>query len=76
MVHTFLKKGDTIQGGTSFKGGHYLRKYGIYSVISLYLSQKLTYHTEERDFRLLVGLNIRFEEVKSLENSKTTKILL
>ena len=27
-VLTFLKKGDIIQGGTLFKGGHYLRKYG------------------------------------------------
>ena len=26
---TFFKKGDIIQGGTIFKGGHYLRKYGI-----------------------------------------------
>ena len=25
---SFFKKGDTIQGGTLFKGGHYLRKYG------------------------------------------------
>ena len=25
----FFKNGDTIQGGTLFKGGHYLRKYGI-----------------------------------------------
>ena len=25
----FFKKGDIIQGGTTFKGGHYLRKYGI-----------------------------------------------
>ena len=29
-VLTFFKKGDIIQGGTLFKGGHYLRKYGIY----------------------------------------------
>ena len=29
-VLSFFKKGDTIQGGTFFKGGHYLRKYGIY----------------------------------------------
>ena len=29
-VLSFFKKGDTIQGGTLFKGGHYLRKYGIY----------------------------------------------
>ena len=25
-----FKKGDTIQGVTLFKGGHYLRKYGMY----------------------------------------------
>ena len=29
-VLSFFKKGDNIQGGTLFKGGHYLRKYGIY----------------------------------------------
>ena len=28
-VLTFFKKVDIIQGGTLFKGGHYLRKYGI-----------------------------------------------
>ena len=28
-VLTFFKKGDIIQGETLFKGGHYLRKYGI-----------------------------------------------
>ena len=28
-VLSFFKKGDTIQGGTLFKGGHYLRKYCI-----------------------------------------------
>ena len=27
-VLSFFKKGDTIQGGTLVKGGHYLRKYG------------------------------------------------
>ena len=27
-VLTFFKKGDIIQGGTLFMGGHYLRKYG------------------------------------------------
>ena len=25
---SFFKKGDIIQGGTLFKRGHYLRKYG------------------------------------------------
>ena len=28
-VLSFFKRGDTIQGGTLFKGGYYLRKYGI-----------------------------------------------
>ena len=31
MYEAFFKKGDTIQGGTLFKGGQYLRKYGIYN---------------------------------------------
>ena len=31
-VPTFFKKGDIIQGGTLFKGGHYLRKYGMYFI--------------------------------------------
>ena len=31
-VLIFSKKGDTIQGGTLFKGGHYLGKYGIQNV--------------------------------------------
>ena len=26
----FFNKGDTIQGGKLFKGGYYLRKYGMY----------------------------------------------
>ena len=30
-VLSFFRKGDTIQGGTLFKGGQYLRKYGIYA---------------------------------------------
>ena len=29
-VLSFFKKGDTIQGETLFKGGHYLRKYSTY----------------------------------------------
>ena len=28
-VLSFFKKGDTIQEGTLFKGGHYLRKYSM-----------------------------------------------
>ena len=37
-VLSFFKKGDTIQGGTLLRGGHYLRKYGI-----LHMSGKLHY---------------------------------
>ena len=33
----FVKKGDTIQGRTLYKGGHYLRKYGIYLCIFICL---------------------------------------
>ena len=29
-VLSFFKKGNTIQGETLFKGGHYLRKYGSF----------------------------------------------
>ena len=28
-VLSFFEKGDTIQGGTLFKGGLFLRKYGM-----------------------------------------------
>ena len=33
-VLSFFKKEDTIQGGTLFKGGHYLRKYGIHGFLN------------------------------------------
>ena len=32
-VLSFFKNGDTIQGGTLLKGGHYSRKYGIFNLI-------------------------------------------
>ena len=34
-VLSLFKKGDTIQGGSLFKGGHYLRKYGISVLIDV-----------------------------------------
>ena len=41
-VLSFFKKGDTIQGGTLLKGGHYLRKYGIWlGKVRLYLLLKM-----------------------------------
>jgi hypothetical protein len=33
-VLSFFKNGDTIEGGTLFKGGYYLRKYGTHASIS------------------------------------------
>ena len=43
----FFKKGDTIQGGTLFKGGHYLRKYGTskngsYIKVLIRIQKKMT----------------------------------
>ena len=32
-ILSFFIKGDTIQGGSLFKGGHYLRKYGAYILL-------------------------------------------
>ena len=37
-VLTFFKIGDIIQGGTFFKGGHYLRKYG--SLLNAFMFKK------------------------------------
>ena len=40
-VLSFFKKGDTIQGGTLFKRGHYLRKYGICSYLVTHIPRLL-----------------------------------
>ena len=39
-VLSFFKKGDTIQWGTLFKGGHYLRKYVncIFFTLDIFIS--------------------------------------
>ena len=37
-----MKRGDTIQGRTLYKGGHYLRKYGIY-IMTLVTGRHLPY---------------------------------
>ena len=48
-VLSFFKKGDTIQGGTLFKGGHYLRKYGIlFKVASKTQCKKLVDNTRKQ----------------------------
>ena len=43
-VLSLNKKGDTIQGGTLFKGGHYLRKYGIGFISMLFVCFYLPGH--------------------------------
>ena len=37
-VLRFFKIGETIQGGTLLKGGHYLRKYSIFFTFNLLIS--------------------------------------
>ena len=44
-VLTFFKNGDIIQGGTLFKGGHYLRKYGMTQDLSVFM-----YFAKRRQF--------------------------
>ena len=63
-VLSFFKKGDTIQGGKLFKGGHYLRKYGILTFEFLFQdfdkadvdkkegSKDKKEETKEREFQL------------------------
>ena len=40
-VLSFFKKGEVIQGGTLYKGGHYLRKYGMQTWFDAQLDQKI-----------------------------------
>ena len=40
-VLSFFKKGETIQGGTLFKGGQYLKKYGICTLIFISFKHEL-----------------------------------
>ena len=40
---SFFKKGDTIQGGTLFKGEHYLRKNDRYEVGIIFVQYNYVY---------------------------------
>ena len=40
-VLSFFKSGDTIQGGTLYKGGHYLRKYGKWPGYKIHKSNQI-----------------------------------
>ena len=42
-VLSFFKKGDTIQGGTLIKGGHFLRKYGICFINVLCIEEYISF---------------------------------
>ena len=57
-VLSFFKNGGTIQRGTLFKGGHYLRKYGIYT----FVSQKKNHNKE-------IGITSKLQ----LESAKAQK---
>ena len=66
-VLSSFKKGDTIQGGTLFKGGHYLRKCGIYFMwmlkffYSIFISIENFYHVENKN-KICEKIHIRFVE--------------
>ena len=47
-----MKKGDTIQGRTLHKGGHYLRKYGIYFLIFQSIRRAVEKRNEMRILQL------------------------
>ena len=66
-VLSFFKKGDTIQGGTLVKGGHYLRKYGIYFLN--FLNCLLAEQTNPGS-KITVVLVIKLKQVPSYLNTK------
>ena len=62
-VISFFKKGDTIQGGTLFKGGKYMRKYGICICISISIYFNISYP----EFELQLGFNEFLKFHQSIE---------
>ena len=62
-VLSFFKKGDTIQGGILFKGGQYLRKYGI-SKIKVFNRQNVCSSVAWLITKLI------FLDIKSIHKSK------
>ena len=48
-VLSFFKKGDTIQGETLFKGGHDLRKYGMYLTLSFFETGAMAIPTKSQN---------------------------
>ena len=57
-VLSFSKKGDTIQGGTLFKGGHYLRKYSI--------QRPMLWTERYSDYTALCGLALTMLQVTTV----------
>ena len=70
-----MKKGDTIQGRTLNKGGHYLRKYSIF--LSLYgMADKAELLQEGIFFRLqLFARDVLVMKKLEIEKSKPTFII-
>ena len=65
-VLRFFKKGDIIQGGTLFKGGHYLRKYGIINNLCVFLFSR----SALADLSSKADIQRTFEAMRALDNKK------
>ena len=78
-VLSFFKKGDIIQGRKLFKGGHYLRKYGIcilHNVIDTYTTYKdITISVCDKEIVSLI-LYMRGLSCNSTLSKLTTHIIL
>ena len=60
-VLSLFKKGDTIQGGTLSKGGHYLRKYGTLAISFGYFRNGLKF--EQKCKYLYSGGRLNFAQI-------------
>ena len=59
-VISFFKTGDTIQGGTLFKGGQYLGKYGKWNFIERLLKMSKKFRKKNQS----LGFDIREETLQ------------
>ena len=74
-VLSFFKKGDTIQGGTLFKRGHYLRKYG--TLVDRKRPFKVHKFSESGFFcKLILGSTQLFSYMNPKNSTKTFFITL
>ena len=64
-VQNFFKKGDTIEGGTLFKGGHYLRKYCTFLIYICTVTIG-SVDIMAQQFKFIACLKIMMEELSTL----------